>query len=251
MKRTSFQALRYVVVHPALLLLPKTKLRQSKLKANLQDFPFVKCCGYLHKKGAGEDFDLGGTKDYRNALLSYVGHVAQEGTRSRETLARNAIARFVKSNPIVPGLHWNENPHIHNQRPVAHNVQPHEPNRRSPSTRIETPRKQHTAPPTTQPVNPPLQNGSTPRQRGTSVRSNESPPRPADYAKYTSLLMENSDHVDVKPKWTEKDIGTSERPFFRCIVTFGGVTAQGEGRKKKDAKHAAAFNACQKLGLQL
>ena len=250
MKRTSFQALRYAVVH-LVLLLPQTNPRQSKLKANLQDFPFGKCCGYLHKKGAGEDFDLGGTKDYRNALLSYVGHVAQEGIRSRETLARNAIARFVKTNPIISGLPWNENPHVHNQRPGAHDVHPHGPNRGSPSTHIETPREQRTVPPTTQTAHPPILNGSTPRQSGTSIRSNESPLTPGDYAKYTSLLMENGDHLDVKPKWTEKDIGNKDRPFFRYIVTFRGVTAQGEGRKKKDAKHEAAFNACQKLGLQL
>lgn len=250
MKRTLFQALRYELVH--LVLLPsQTNLRQSKLKANLQDFPFGKCCGYLHKKGAGEDFDLGGTKDHRNSLLSYFGRVAQEGIRLRENVARNAIARFVNTNPVSSGLPWNGNTHINNQRPAAHDIHPHGPNRGSPSTRIETPREECTVLPTTQTGYPPMDNGSTPRQSGIPIRSNESPPTPGDYAKYTSLLTEHSVYLDAKLNWDERDIGNTARPFFRCIVTLRDVTGQGEGRKRKDAKHLAAFNACQRLGLHL
>lgn len=248
MPRTLFPALRYVVDH-LMLLLAEANPYQSILEVNLQEFPFRQCCAYLHKSGASEDLDLKSAEGDRNALLAYLGHIAQDGLKSGEILVRNAVARFVNPTPLIPGLQWNTNLKAHTRSQTFSQVEPYAASEGSQFIRVATPPERRTVP-IAQSRHPPMQNTSPPRQAVASVRSKQSP-FTRDLAKYTMLLNENAAHCGEDLNWNEKDIGSLRKPRFRISITFRGVSAEGEGSKKKDAKHEAAFRACQKLGLRL
>jgi hypothetical protein len=232
-----------------MLLRAGTNPPQSRLEVNIQEFPFSQCCAYLHNHDANVDLGLKSAKDYRNALLACVGHIAQERLESGEILIRNAVARFVNTSSLATGLPRNGNSNLHSRIHSVPDIEPHVKSEGSQSTRVATPPAQRTVPRTKSGI-PPMQTSGPPRQNITPASSNQTPVT-HDPAKYTMLLNEYADHNGVDLEWAEDDIGTAKKPRFRISVTFQGVSAHGEGNKKKDAKHEAAFQACQKLGLQL
>ncbi|EYE93016.1 double-stranded RNA binding motif domain-containing protein [Aspergillus ruber CBS 135680] len=65
------------------------------------------------------------------------------------------------------------------------------------------------------------------------------PETDADLARYTSLLKEMGDIQGVVPQHTETMIQQTP-PIWRGTASYRGVSAVGEGKGKKEARHRAS-----------
>ena len=193
----------------------------------------------------------------RNVLLSWIGHIMHEGMKTEEALFDRAITQFVNTSPLVFTPAFDESQHIQNSSSRARNGSPQDRNGDSVSIR---PRDQARQPAGSsgQSEHCVTQNGSTPRRNGSPIVQNAPPVRPTgtppgqvDRSKYINHLLERGVDLNERPVWVDSDIGTSESPRFRCVVTFQGRTAEATGRKKRDAKKEASYSLCQMLGYQL
>jgi len=270
---------------------------EVKLKANLRDFPYKKCCAYLHASNAGGNLDrTTQTTNYKNTLLSWIGHVMHGGMTAEEALLRKVVSRFVRTGALRSLNQRSEELHARNAQPSSHNGDPGGDQQEHLSIRSRSPSLHDRGSlrhnglsttengdtlgqngSTTQTEDTPKQNGSitqsehtlehsdstTPNeditaQNGNRVTQHDVPlatqvplPAPIEYARYTSRLKEFCDFHDETLVWTMSDIGTTDHPRFSYSVTLRGQTAEGTGRKKREAKHLAHFRLCQKLGITL
>jgi hypothetical protein len=224
----------------------------------LEDFPFRQCRTFLQNKNANVNLNPGskGTNP-RNVLLSWIGHVMHEEMKAEEALLDRAITQFVNNSPLVSTPAVNESPHIQGNWSRARNGSPEATNGVNQSIRFSNQTRQP-AGPSGQSEHLATQNGSTPRRNDSAVEQNALPIRPngtppvkTELSKYISHLHEKGAYLNETPVWVESDIGTLESPCFSCVVTFQGKTAEGTGRKKRDAKNEAAFKACKMLGYKL
>ena len=69
-------------------------------------------------------------------------------------------------------------------------------------------------------------------------------------ARSTVLLKEHGDQVGQSPQYSSQTV-TLEPPLFKGIVCFNGLTFEGSGRTKREAKHQASKEACDYLGLKV
>jgi dsRNA-specific ribonuclease len=60
------------------------------------------------------------------------------------------------------------------------------------------------------------------------------------------ILKEHGDHTGAKPKYTSETLSL-EPPFYKVLVNLNGVTGEGRATTKKQAKHQASKDACQRL----
>lgn len=72
-----------------------------------------------------------------------------------------------------------------------------------------------------------------------STPEKEKPETEADLAKYTSLLKEMGDIQGVVPQHAETMVQQTP-PVWRGTAGYRGVTAVGEGKTKKEARHRAS-----------
>jgi dsRNA-specific ribonuclease len=62
------------------------------------------------------------------------------------------------------------------------------------------------------------------------------------------ILKEYGDDIGEQPEYTS-DMISLEPPVFKERVTLQGVTEEGTGRTRKEAKHRASQKACQRMRL--
>lgn len=72
-----------------------------------------------------------------------------------------------------------------------------------------------------------------------SVPEQEKPETDSDLARYTSLLKEMGDIQGVIPQHAETMIQQTP-PVWRGTASYRGVSAVGEGKGKKEARHRAS-----------
>lgn len=84
--------------------------------------------------------------------------------------------------------------------------------------------------------------GSTGRERA------ERKGRSLEISRFTMILKEYGDDIGEQPEYTS-DMISLEPPVFKERVTLQGVTEEGTGRTRKEAKHRASQKACQRMRL--
>ena len=72
----------------------------------------------------------------------------------------------------------------------------------------------------------------------------------AEIAPYSMALKEDGDKSSVAPVYHTQTLSL-DPPLLKATVTFKGLTFEGRGRTKKQARHFAAKEACEYLEIKI